>query len=74
MSGISAKSQLESIEVEATIIRADGTVEELGRVAYTHRNPLKRWLGQRKVRGGSLRGVLRGVGSVRTDNHEIKEA
>jgi hypothetical protein len=30
-------------EVFATVIRADGRVEELGSIAYWHRNPFKRW-------------------------------
>lgn len=30
--------------ISAVIIRADGTVENLGVIAYYHRNPLKRWL------------------------------
>jgi hypothetical protein len=30
------------ISLEATIIRADGRIEHLGRIAYYHRNPLKR--------------------------------
>jgi hypothetical protein len=30
------------IVIEARVIRADGTVEELGRIAYWHRNPFKR--------------------------------
>jgi len=29
-----------------------GTEIELGRVAYWHRNPVKRWLGQRKLSKG----------------------
>lgn len=33
-----------SLVVEAVVQRADGTVEDLGRVAYWHRNPLKRLL------------------------------
>jgi hypothetical protein len=33
----------ESVSVTACVIRADGRVEELGTVAYWHRNPLKRW-------------------------------
>jgi hypothetical protein len=33
-----------SVVVEAVIIRADGTREDLGRVAYWHRNPIRRWL------------------------------
>lgn len=34
----------QSATVEAVITRADGTRENLGRVAYWHRNPLRRWL------------------------------
>ena len=30
------------ISVEASVIRADGSVEPLGVVAYWHQNPLKR--------------------------------
>lgn len=37
-----AKAKEASIEI--TVIRADGTVENLGVVSYWHRNPLKRWL------------------------------
>lgn len=29
-----------------------GTIVDLGRVAYWHRNPIKRWRGQRKIAGG----------------------
>jgi hypothetical protein len=35
--------QVQSMRLEATIIRADGTREELGTVAYWHKNPLRRW-------------------------------
>lgn len=38
-----AFSNAEEITLEATVIRADGTVEYLGEVAYWHRNPLKRF-------------------------------
>jgi len=30
------------VTLEARIIRADGTVEELGVISYWHRNPFKR--------------------------------
>ncbi len=39
-----------SMRLEATIIRADGTREPLGTVAYWHRNPFKR-LWHRWIRG-----------------------
>lgn len=32
-----------SISVEAVVIRADGRREDLGVVAYHHRNPLRVW-------------------------------
>ena len=38
-----APTGAESVSVEARVIRADGTVEDLGRIAYWHRNPLRRW-------------------------------
>jgi hypothetical protein len=31
------------MEINAVIIRADGTHEDLGTIASWHRNPLKRW-------------------------------
>lgn len=40
--GIAASAQAKEASIEATIIRADGTVEHLGVVSYWHRNPLKR--------------------------------
>jgi hypothetical protein len=47
-------AQIESAEIEAVIIRADGTRVNLGTIAYYHRNPLKRliyWLKTRIKRG-----------------------
>ena len=35
-------SGLKSSEIQAVIIRADGTREDLGTIAYWHSNPLKR--------------------------------
>jgi hypothetical protein len=37
-----AQAHVKSVELEVTIVRADGTVEELGSVAYWHKNPLRR--------------------------------
>ena len=37
-----AASNPVSIQLDAVVIRADGTREELGTIAYWHRNPLKR--------------------------------
>lgn len=44
MANMQAEAGVKAASVEATIIRADGTVEHLGRVAYYHRNPLRRLL------------------------------
>jgi hypothetical protein len=30
--------------ISAVVIRADGTIEDLGVVSYYHKNPLKRWI------------------------------
>jgi hypothetical protein len=35
-------SQPEKLQIDAVIIRADGTREDLGTVSYYHKNPLKR--------------------------------
>lgn len=37
-----AKSRVKQIEMQAVVIRADGTREYLGTIAYWHRNPIKR--------------------------------
>ncbi len=49
------QGKVRETSLEATITRADGTVERLGTIAYTHRNPFKmlawrigRWLQQKK--------------------------
>jgi hypothetical protein len=44
MSGqnISAKAGVRSVSFEAVIQRADGTVEDLGQIAYWDKNPLRR--------------------------------
>lgn len=36
-------SEARSATLTAVVTRADGTVENLGAVAYWHRNPFKRW-------------------------------
>jgi hypothetical protein len=38
-----SKSMAKSAKISAIITRADGTVENVGTIAYWHRNPLKRW-------------------------------
>lgn len=37
-----AHAGVKQIKLQAVVIRADGTREDLGTVAYWHRNPLKR--------------------------------
>lgn len=49
-----ANSDIKSAEIQAVIIRADGTKQDLGTIAYYHRNPLKRfafWLKTKLKRG-----------------------
>jgi hypothetical protein len=38
-----ATSQVKSASIEAVVIRADGTREDLGEISYWHRNPLRRF-------------------------------
>lgn len=57
MSIHTATTGVSQVSVEAKVIRADGRVEDLGVVAFWHRNPFKRlaWrIGQllRKIIGG----------------------
>lgn len=42
MSVFKAIAGIKSASVEAKVIRADGTVEDLGTISYWHQNPLKR--------------------------------
>jgi hypothetical protein len=37
-----AQSMAKELQLVATIVRADGTVEELGTIDYWHKNPIKR--------------------------------
>jgi uncharacterized protein YhbP (UPF0306 family) len=39
-----AKANIRSVTFEAVITRADGTREDLGRIAYYHRSPIRRLL------------------------------
>jgi len=39
-----AKSQIKQATLEAVVIRADGTREDLGVISYWNSNPLKRLL------------------------------
>lgn len=49
-----AKQSVEKMTLEAVVIRADGTQEDLGVIAEYHRNPLRR-----------LWASIRGVGKIR---------
>lgn len=42
MSDVRADSNVESIEIEAVVIRANGTREDLGTIVAWHKNPLRR--------------------------------
>jgi hypothetical protein len=39
-----AQSNAKELQIEATVIRADGTIEKLGVIQYWHKNPFKRIL------------------------------
>ena len=41
--GMLVNGKAKESEIRAVVTRADGTVEDLGVVAYWHRNPLRRW-------------------------------
>jgi hypothetical protein len=47
----------ESMTLEATVIRADGSREVLGTIAYWHRNPFKRLLWRMKQHLQLVRGM-----------------
>lgn len=42
MSEMTAKTSVKQVTVDAVVIRADGTRENLGTIAYFHKNPLRR--------------------------------
>lgn len=44
MAGFTASSNVKEAQIEAVVIRADGTRENLGTIAYFHKNPLRRFL------------------------------
>lgn len=52
MGNIEAHADVKEASIQATVIRADGTREDLGVVSYYHRNPLKRamWALKQKLR------------------------
>ena len=39
---IRSKVPVSEASIAATVIRADGTIEELGVISYYHKNPLRR--------------------------------
>lgn len=41
--GMIAHGKARSAEFRAVVTRANGTTEDLGVVAYWHKNPLRRW-------------------------------
>ena len=46
---IAANQSVSHMELRATVIRADGTVEDLGTIAYWHKNPFMRlWFKAKK--------------------------
>ena len=54
--------QLTSVSLEVRVIRRDGRVEDLGQMAYWHRNPLRRVLWRIKQRlAGRSAGRITGV-------------
>lgn len=50
MSEAKTNAGVRECTVSARVIRADGTVEDLGVIAAYHRNPLRRWWMQRQIR------------------------
>ena len=53
MSNVTGNGNLREVTIEAVVIRADGTREDLGQVSYWHKNPLRRVLHKLKRRKGS---------------------
>lgn len=53
MALFAAITPVRQVSVEGRIIRKDGTVEELGQIAFWHANPLRRlaWRLKQLVRG-----------------------
>lgn len=54
MSDMKVVSGAKEATIEAVIIRADGTVEQLGVISYWHKNPLKRLAWRMKQAAKSL--------------------
>lgn len=43
MMDATTNANIEHMTLRAVVIRADGTVEDLGVIAFWHKNPLVRW-------------------------------
>jgi len=41
---IASNAKVKQMEISARIVRADGTIEDLGTIQYWHKNPIKRLL------------------------------
>lgn len=52
MGEINAKGDLQELSIEAVVIRADGTKEDLGTVSYWHKSKFKRleWAIKQRLR------------------------
>ncbi len=50
MSIKAGQSGIKEASIAVVVTRADGTVEDLGEVAYYHKNPLRRWAWELKQR------------------------
>jgi hypothetical protein len=43
VTNITTSSNVKEAQIQAVVIRADGTREDLGTISYFHKNPLRRW-------------------------------
>jgi hypothetical protein len=52
MGSLTTKTNAKEASIEAVVIRADGSRENLGTIAYWHRNPMRRlwWQVKQKIR------------------------
>jgi len=41
--GLLTHGKAKEARFSAVVTRADGTIEDLGEIAYWHKNPLRRW-------------------------------
>lgn len=41
--GVLTKAKAKSSSISAVVTRANGSIENLGVIAYWHKNPIKRW-------------------------------